>query len=80
MPKRAYDQPAYRAARKRLHGRPCHWCGRIADTVDHRIPIALGGNNDPENLVPACRGCNSSRGARLGHRLRRGRRFRWRFG
>lgn len=49
---------------------PCTYCGRLADTADHIHPYALGGSNDLSNLTPACRSCNSSRGAKLGNRLR----------
>jgi len=49
---------------------PCTYCGRLADTADHIMPHALGGSNDLSNLTPACRSCNSSRGAKLGNRLR----------
>jgi 5-methylcytosine-specific restriction endonuclease McrA len=45
---------------------PCGWgCGRVATTVDHRIPLARGGTNAIENLMPSCSLCNSSRGSRL---------------
>lgn len=30
-------------------------------TVDHIDPISKGGTNDPDNLVPACQPCNSSK-------------------
>lgn len=33
--------------------------------VDHRIPLARGGSNAPENIVIACPTCNLSKGARL---------------
>jgi hypothetical protein len=49
---------------------PCTYCGRLADTADHIHPYALGGSNDLSNLTPACRSCNSSRGAKLGNQLR----------
>lgn len=51
----------YRTNRARLLADhpPCHWCGRPdADTADH---IA---GNDPTQLVPACRSCNSARTTR----------------
>lgn len=50
---------------------PCHWCGRPAGTADH-WPVARidGGLDHLANLVPACRPCNSSRGATAGN-LRR---------
>lgn len=43
----------------------CTWCHRWpATTVDHVVPLAKGGTNDPDNLVPACKPCNYSRGSR----------------
>jgi Restriction endonuclease len=41
----------------------CHWCGRPAATVDHLVPRARGGDDNPANLTAACSRCNSSRGA-----------------
>jgi len=41
----------------------CHWCGRFANTVDHRTPKVEGGTDDPANLVAACQPCNSRRAA-----------------
>lgn len=50
---------------------PCHWCGRTVSwtatrqgrrlIVDHLDDDGL--NNDPENLVPSCLRCNTSRKA-----------------
>ena len=37
----------------------CVYCGNPASAIDHIIPLALGGTDDPENLVPACKHCNS---------------------
>lgn len=43
----------------------CAYCKDApGNTTDHVIPLARGGNNDPENVVPACRRCNSSKGNR----------------
>lgn len=43
----------------------CRYCGAIAPdvklTVDHVMPAALGGSNDPTNLVTACVDCNSGK-------------------
>lgn len=43
----------------------CAHCGKAATgedrTIDHVIPQILGGGNDPRNLMPLCRHCNSSR-------------------
>lgn len=40
----------------------CRYCGATAPdatlTVDHVTPVALGGTDDPSNLVAACRDCN----------------------
>jgi hypothetical protein len=40
----------------------CRYCGATAPdatlTVDHVTPVALGGSDDPSNLVTACRDCN----------------------
>lgn len=47
----------------------CQYCGAKApDAVlhaDHLHPVAKGGTNDILNLVTACEGCNSGKGARL---------------
>lgn len=43
----------------------CRYCGRTAPdvplTVDHVVPVALGGGDDPANLVTACRECNAGK-------------------
>jgi hypothetical protein len=57
----------------------CWYCG--SDTVsspeamsqasiDHQIPVALGGTDDLENLVLACRECNSEKGAKTADEYR----------
>jgi hypothetical protein len=40
----------------------CAYCGREATTVDHIIPVSLGGDAHPTNLVACCVACNSSKG------------------
>lgn len=51
--------------------RDCHWChvamNHVPDhpqqmTVDHKIPLARGGLDNPNNWVPACLKCNNDRG------------------
>lgn len=39
----------------------CAYCGCITDKPEqeHFIPIALGGETKPGNIVPACRSCNA---------------------
>ena len=49
--------------RLKLEGK-CLYCGRGANSVDHLIPRLLGGPDSADNLVAACAGCNSSKGAR----------------
>ncbi len=47
-------------------GYECNYCGATEDlAVDHVVPLSKGGTNDPENLTPACKPCNSSKGDRL---------------
>jgi 5-methylcytosine-specific restriction endonuclease McrA len=47
------------------YGNRCLSCGRtdVKLTVDHVIPLKLGGVNTIENLQPLCKNCNSSKGA-----------------
>lgn len=54
----------------------CAYCGILDDdpTIDHIIPLVKGGTGRIDNIVPACRKCNGSKGARdlsvfLGSRL-----------
>lgn len=43
----------------------CRYCGATAPdvelTVDHVVPVSLGGLDDPSNLVAACRDCNAGK-------------------
>lgn len=43
----------------------CRYCGRSAPdarlTIDHVVPTALGGSDDPSNLVTACADCNGGK-------------------
>jgi 5-methylcytosine-specific restriction endonuclease McrA len=50
----------------------CVYCARrfgprLKSTIDHVLPLALGGSNDPTNLQLACGRCNSSKGAKHPH-------------
>lgn len=49
----------------RRDGHTCRYCGAAAPdaklTVDHVVPLALGGTDDPTNLVTACAECNSGK-------------------
>lgn len=55
---------ATRASRAVLltQGRCCWICGERATTADHVVPRSKGGDDDPANLRPACRKCNTARG------------------
>lgn len=45
----------------------CRYCGGTAPdavlTVDHVLPVSLGGTDKPDNLVAACRDCNYGKAA-----------------
>lgn len=47
----------------------CYYCGVRGNetecglTIDHVVPVSLGGSNAPENLVSACGNCNFGKGA-----------------
>lgn len=49
----------------RRDGHTCRYCGGKAPdvrlTVDHVVPVALGGSDDPSNLVAACSTCNAGK-------------------
>lgn len=47
------------------YGNRCLRCGEDKKlTVDHIIPISLGGSNTIDNLQPLCDFCNKSKGAK----------------
>ena len=45
----------------------CRYCRSTEGelTIDHVTPVALGGTDDPDNLVAACRDCNAGKGSAL---------------
>jgi hypothetical protein len=45
----------------------CRYCGKKSPTmtVDHVIPVTRGGDHNDENLVAACRPCNSKKGNKI---------------
>lgn len=49
----------------RRDGYACRYCGAKAPdatlTIDHVIPIVLGGGDEPNNLVTACADCNGGK-------------------
>lgn len=63
------DSRAWRSLRKQILARDgyvCHYCGQDATTVDHVLSIKHHPDQamNPENLVSACKICNSRKGSR----------------
>lgn len=54
---------------KARFGNRCLACNRsepeVKISVDHVVPLSLGGGNTIDNLQPLCRSCNSVKGARI---------------
>lgn len=48
-------------------GLKCMFCsgkmGEVQLTIDHFVPLELGGKNDTSNYLSCCRKCNKSKGA-----------------
>lgn len=40
----------------------CFYCGEPSESIDHIHPRSRGGCSSTENCVPACLGCNGSKG------------------
>lgn len=55
----------YEVLRRDNHA--CRYCGATAPdaklTVDHVVPVVLGGRDQPDNLVAACVDCNAGKSA-----------------
>ena len=55
----------YEVLRRDNHA--CRYCGSSAPevklAVDHVVPVALGGSDEPSNLVTACVDCNAGKSA-----------------
>jgi len=45
----------------------CQYCGVAAENIDHVIPRSRGGSHTWENVVAACRPCNTRKEDRLVH-------------
>ena len=46
-------------------GGRCQYCGAAAESIDHVVPRAKGGPHTWENVVAACRACNTAKRDRL---------------
>ncbi|HHT02927.1 MAG TPA: HNH endonuclease [Bacteroidales bacterium] len=48
---------------KLITGKRCNYCGATEKlSLDHIFPQKFGGKDNPENLILACKTCNSSKG------------------
>lgn len=54
------------------HEHRCYYCGALSFnlTLDHKTPIRLGGSHTKDNIVPACAGCNSSKGRKTAEQFK----------
>ena len=48
-------------------GHRCQYCGAAAENIDHVIPRSRGGMHSWDNVVAACRSCNSRKEDRTPH-------------
>lgn len=47
-----------------FHGLCVYCLGKNATELDHVVPLSKGGKNSVDNLLPACKSCNSSKGTK----------------
>ena len=50
-------------------GHRCQYCGANAENIDHIVPRSRGGEHVWENVVAACRPCNTRKEDRLIHEV-----------
>ena len=65
MPRDPHRRKITRRAVFARDGWSCQYCGSAAENVDHVIPKSRGGRHVWENVVAACRRCNSKKENRL---------------
>ena len=68
IPYRAHAALTRRAIFAR-DGWVCQYCGQAAENLDHVMPRSRGGGHTWENVVAACRRCNSRKENRLPHEV-----------
>lgn len=45
-----------------MYNYTCQYCGKKENlTIDHKIPLSKGGNNEEENMWVLCMGCNQKK-------------------
>lgn len=68
-PLRVLDRKGFtKAIKKRVltrDGNACRYCGDIATTVDHIVPVSFIPIHQENNLVAACGRCNNKLGNRM---------------
>ena len=61
----SYTHDQLMKRRAEVFNNECFYCGATSDlTNDHFFPLSKGGFDSLENIFPACRSCNSSKGAK----------------
>lgn len=50
-------------------GHRCQYCGSTAENIDHVVPRSRGGTHTWDNVVAACRRCNSHKEDRFLHEV-----------
>ena len=68
VPLRARASLSRRAVFIRDH-HTCQYCGSAAENVDHVMPRSRGGTHTWDNVVAACKRCNSRKENRLPHEV-----------
>lgn len=67
--KRKKNSRSKRAALIRKGVTACYWCGKPLtldrSTLEHKIPLAIGGLDNANNRTLACADCNHSRGSNM---------------
>jgi len=54
-----------------LYFKGCFYCKKVflfkSLTIEHKVPLSLGGTSSPDNIELACRNCNSENGKKSFH-------------
>jgi hypothetical protein len=50
-------------------GQHCQYCGAAAESIDHVVPRSRGGTHTWDNVVAACRRCNTHKEDRYLHEI-----------
>jgi 5-methylcytosine-specific restriction endonuclease McrA len=50
-------------------GQHCQYCGSMAESIDHVVPRSRGGTHTWDNVVAACRTCNTRKEDRTPHEV-----------